>query len=491
MRTGKLLALVFASTTPLLASISPIGCAQGSPSGNGVTDDGGGSSGGNGSSGAGGGAGDGSSGTSPGTKDAAGGGSSNSDGSQGGGGPPTPDAAGPGQPDSGGSSSIDAGQGEVGAPGDSSAGADAGDGAGGGTDGGGCVSVSDFSGWATGKGPDDIGKLAVTDMETHTSDAYGGAGYALAFAWYGALKFTVTTGDHANNQTLTSAFDTWLTTQTIPDNSATAGVDQRAFGVLPLELFIETQKASYETLGIARADAQWQNIATDARYWTDDMMMITGIQVMAYRATKDSMYLDHASTEMLSYLGKLQQADGLFWHTLQSKAYWGRANGWVVCGMTELLMELPSGGEGGSTRDTIMAAYKKEIDALLPLQISGGTDDGCWRQVLDLTSAPAESSATAMFTYALVTGVRNGWLTDPKYAAAAKRGWLALVAKTATNGKLSQVCPGTGQAPAGTLASQQQFYATITLSNSGDLHGQAPLLWVANELLTSDCHGVR
>jgi rhamnogalacturonyl hydrolase YesR len=323
-------------------------------------------------------------------------------------------------------------------------------------------------------------------METHTSDTYGGAGYALAFAWYGALKFTTTTGDTANNQKLASAFDTWLTANGAPDNSATAGVDNRAFGVLPLELFIETQKASYQTLGVARADAQWTNIATDARFWSDDMFMITGLQVMAYRATQNTQYLDHASTEMTSYIGKLQQADGLWWHTQQSKAYWGRANGWALSGMTELLMELPT----GSTRDTIMAAYQKMVDGLLPLQISGGADDGSWRQVLDLASAPAESSCTAMFTYAIATGVKNGWLTDPKYSAAAKKGWLALAAKTGSNGKLSSVCPGTGQAPAGTLASQQQFYATITLA-TGDLHGQAPLLWAANELLTTDCHGVR
>jgi rhamnogalacturonyl hydrolase YesR len=349
------------------------------------------------------------------------------------------------------------------------------------------VSVSDFSGWASGKGPADIGKLAVTDMETHTNDDYGSAGYALAFAWYGALKFTVTTGDTTNNKTLTSSFDSWLSSKGAPPNAATSGVDQRAFGVLPLELFVETNKMSYETLGLARADTQWMNISTDARFWSDDMYMITGLQVMAYRATKTSTYLDHAATEMQSYLTKLQQPDGLFWHTQQSKAYWGRANGWFASGMTELLMELPN----GSARDTIMAAYKKHIDGVLPLQISGGADDGCWRQVLDLTSAPAESSCTAMFTFVLTRGVKNGWLTDPKYAAAAKRGWQALAAKTGSNGKLNQVCPGTGQAPAGSLASQQQWYATINLNNPGDLHGQAPLLWAANELLTTDCHGQR
>ena len=154
--------------------------------------------------------------------------------------------------------------------------------------------------------------------------------------------------------------------------------------------------------------------------------------------------------------------------------------------MTELLLDLPS----GSTRDTIMAGYKKFLDGVLPLQVSGGTDDGMWRQVLDLSSSPAESSCTAMITFALVNGVRNGWLTDPKYSAAARKGWLAIGNKTNSMGQLDKVCPGTGQAPAGSLSSQQQFYATITLG-SNDMHGQAPLLWSANAFLRKDCPGVR
>jgi unsaturated rhamnogalacturonyl hydrolase len=190
-------------------------------------------------------------------------------------------------------------------------------------------------------------------------------------------------------------------------------------------------------------------------------------------------------TTMLSYFSMLQQSDGLFWHTMTSKAYWGRANGWVAAGAAELLLDLPA----GSMRDQIFAGFKMLLDGLLPLQISGGADDGMWRQVLDLTSAPAESSCTAMFTFALATALKNGWISGSNYSTAARRGWLALAAKTNNQGQLSNVCPGTGAAPAGTLQSQQQFYATITL-DSNDNHGQAPLLWAASKLLETTCPGV-
>ncbi len=228
-------------------------------------------------------------------------------------------------------------------------------------------------------------------------------------------------------------------------------------------------------------------ITRDARYWADDMYMITALQVEAYRSTKDIKYINRAAVTMLSYQAALQQSSGLFWHTRDSKAHWGRANGWVAAGMAELLLDMPA----GSQRDMVMAGYKKQMDGLLPLQVSGGADDGLWRQVLDLASAPVETSCAAMFTYALTTGVRNGWLTDPKYAAAARRGWIGVATKADAMGRLSRVCPGTGAAAAGqTLAQQQQFYTSITLG-SNDMHGQAPMLWAATGFLRADCPGIR
>jgi len=208
--------------------------------------------------------------------------------------------------------------------------------------------------------------------------------------------------------------------------------------------------------------------------------------VWAYRATKTMKYLSRSALTMKAYFTALQQSDGLFWHTKQSKAYWGRANGWVASGMTELLLELPAGAD----RDAIMAGYKKQMDGLLPHQITSGTDVGAWRQVIDRTDAKPEMSCTAMFTFALATGVKNGWLTGDKYVTAAANGWKAVANRTNSSGALSQVCPGTGQANAGDLASQQQFYMNIAFP-ADDRHGQGPELWAANAFLRKDCPGLR
>jgi len=355
-----------------------------------------------------------------------------------------------------------------------------------------CPVINDFATWPSGKTPLEIGKLAVNNFKSHTGDAYGGAGYAWTFTYVGSLQFTKLTMDSATNATLISGFDRYASGGTAaPSNAANATVDDRAFGDLPLEIFIENQDERSKKLGLDRADQQWagagaDGITKDARYWADDMFMITGLQVYAYRATKDVKYLTRAAKTMIAYEAALQQADGNFWHTKQSKAYWGRANGWVAAGVSELLLDLPAGAD----RDAVMAGYKKQMDGLLPLQITSGNDAGMWRQVLDLASSNPESSCTAMFTFALITGVRNGWLTDAKYITAAKNGWTALGNKTNGSGVLDKVCPGTGQADAGTLASQQAFYANIALG-SNDQHGQAPLLWAARALLRPDCPGMR
>jgi len=368
----------------------------------------------------------------------------------------------------------------------------------GGTGTGSCPVIADFmTAWPTGKGPADIGPKAVTNFKSYlggmlpiTTNTYGGAGYALAFTWFGALRFSKFVGDTTNNTYFIQQFEPYATGSVNVDNGTSATVDSRAFGDLPLEIFQQNNDMRCKTIGLQRADMQWQNpnngITRDARYWADDMYMITVLQVEAYRVTKDPMYLTRAATTLIDYQAKLQQPDGLFWHTMTSKAYWGRANGWVAAGAAELLVDLPA----GTQRDTVMTGFKKQLDGLLPRQVSGGTDDGMWRQVLDVTTANPESSCTAMFTFALTTALKNGWISGSNYSAAARRGWIAVANKTNASGQLDRVCPGTGAAPAGTLASQQQFYTSITLG-SNDTHGQAPLLWLSHALLRSDCPGMR
>src|SRR5258707_8868253 len=147
------------------------------------------------------------------------------------------------------------------------------------------------------------------------------------------------------------------------------------------------------------------------------MFMITAVQVQAYRATGDNTYLDRAALEMSAYLDKLQQPNGLFYHAPDVPFYWGRGNGWVAAGMTELLRSLP---KNHPRRARILAGYQQMMASLLKYQ--GG--DGLWRQLIDHPEAWAETSSTGMFTFAMITGEKNGWLGRHTAGPAARKAWL-------------------------------------------------------------------
>jgi rhamnogalacturonyl hydrolase YesR len=76
------------------------------------------------------------------------------------------------------------------------------------------------------------------------------------------------------------------------------------------------------------------------------------------------------------------------------------------------------------------------LAALLKYQ----ADDGMWRQVIDDPEFRKETSSTAMFTYAMITGVKNGWLDEKIYGAAARKAWLTLVTFINDDGNLTEVC---------------------------------------------------
>jgi rhamnogalacturonyl hydrolase YesR len=252
---------------------------------------------------------------------------------------------------------------------------------------------------------------------------------------------------------------------------------------VPLEIYLQTKQQRYRTLGLSFADRQWERttadgITAEARYWIDDMYMIPALQVQAFRATGDAKYLDRAATTTVAYLDRLQQPNGLFYHAPDSPFFWGRGNGWVAAGMTELLMELPA---EHPKRARIFNGYKQMMATLLRLQ----SKEGLWRQLLDRPESWLETSGSGMFAFAMVSGVKRGWLDARAYGPAARKAWLGLVRHVQPDGRIREVCIGTGKAyrAVGSDPVQQLQYYLDRPRRSGDLHGQAPILWTATALL--------
>jgi rhamnogalacturonyl hydrolase YesR len=231
---------------------------------------------------------------------------------------------------------------------------------------------------------------------------------------------------------------------------------------------------------------QLANINTQKRFAIDDMFMITALQVQAYRVSRDVKYLNLAASTMVEYLTRLQQADGLFFHHEDFEHKWARGNGWFAAGMAELLSELP---RSHTNLAAVRTGYEKMMSGLRDYQLTSGAGAGLWNQIVDSDDSRnwAETSGSAMFTYALVTGVRAGWLDPNTYGPLARAGWLALVAKLDTQGRLRDVSdwaykPESHQGGP-TYAGDEENYYFDRPKLTGDNHGQAPVLWSAAALL--------
>jgi rhamnogalacturonyl hydrolase YesR len=336
--------------------------------------------------------------------------------------------------------------------------------------------------WPNQCDPKVVGKrlaMNLIDRKEYYLGKTGGLQYPEVCTAYGAMRFAGTTQDKGLLDKLVKRYES------IKDPSATVqdgkkltregtNVDTSVFGALPLEIYIQTGDKAYLPIGLKSADHQWENpredgLTTQTRFWIDDMFMITGLQVQAYRATKDAKYLDRAAREMVAYLDKLQQPNGLFYHGEGSDHYWGRGDGWVAVGMAEILSSMPS---DHPQRARIVEGYKKMMDALVKNQAT----DGAWRQLIDQPDSWPESSCTGMFTFAMAMGVKNGWLQSQEYKTAARKGWLAVCGFVDNDANVRDVCVGTNKNP------DKQFYLDRP-RKTGDLHGQAAAIWAAWAML--------
>jgi len=353
------------------------------------------------------------------------------------------------------------------------------------------ASGGDIGPWPPGTSPQEIGRRVA---EHYVASPYGNFGrstppksitYPETCTWYGALTFARLSGDTALQMKLIRRFEPLLDERKdlipVPDH-----VDLTVFAVVPLELYIQTRDQRYLDVGKEMAEKQWgepfgpraneesweyykKGLSWQTRMWIDDMFMITAAQAQAYCATGDRTYIDRAAKEMVVYLDELQQPNGLFYHAPDVPFFWGRGNGWVAAGMSELLRSLP---EDSPDRTRIMEGYKTMMASLLKYQ----GEDGMWRQLIDHPESWQETSCTGMFTFAIITGVKNGWLDESTYGPAARKGWLGLIKYIDQNADIHEVCEGTNK------KNDFQYYLDRK-RNVGDFHGQAPILWCASALL--------
>ncbi|MBK8303719.1 MAG: glycoside hydrolase family 88 protein [Chloracidobacterium sp.] len=108
--------------------------------------------------------------------------------------------------------------------------------------------------------------------------------------------------------------------------------------------------------------------------------------------------------------------------TGMSPHVWGRAMGWYAMALVDTLEHFPA---GHPRRAELIAILNREAAAITKYQ---DAKSGVWWDIIDLGGREKnylESSASAMFVYALTRGVREGYLPE-KYLKTATRGWAGI-----------------------------------------------------------------
>lgn len=202
---------------------------------------------------------------------------------------------------------------------------------------------------------------------------------------------------------------------------------------------------------------------------SDSVFMGTAIVARAGRLTGESKYFDMAVRHQ-AFMEKLDlRADGLYRHSPLTDAAWGRGNAFPALGLALTLSDLPKDHPGFAR---VLMAYQKLMLALANYQDPGGM----WHEVIDEPASYAETSATSMIAFAMLRGIRNGWLDEAAYRPRVERAWRGMLSRVGSDGKMLDVCESTNK------QKSLKDYLQRAASSDVDPRGGAMALLFATEM---------
>lgn len=266
---------------------------------------------------------------------------------------------------------------------------------------------------------------------------------------------------------------------TLDDAGAIAGAWMRAAmadSTLNIQPYIEQYWKVVEESPVHLADG---TIARNRPHynaiWLDDMFMALPSMAVRSKYANQPEKLDEAARIASGFFKRMWMPEKqIFRHgyledaSHQPSMAWGRANGWAILTMSQLLDYLPENHPG---RKEILDIYRKHAAGLAELQ----GIDGFWHQLLDRPETYEETSATAIFAYALAHGVNEGWLEASTFGPVAQLAWEAVSSKINERGEVEGVCVGTG------MGFDPAFYAYRPVSVKA-AHGYGPAIWAGAEV---------
>jgi len=211
--------------------------------------------------------------------------------------------------------------------------------------------------------------------------------------------------------------------------------------------------------------------------WLDDLFMSVPALAQMGKLTGDKKFYDDAVRQVLQFSRRMfNKEKGLYMHgwvqgmDFHPQFHWGRANGWAVMTMVELLDVLPKTHPG---YNAVLAQLHAHINGLSRYQ--DGT--GFWHQLLDRNDTYLETSATAIYAYAIARAINKGFIDKRAFSPVAILAWNAVATKVNDKGQVEGTCVGTG------MGFDPAFYYYRPV-NVYAAHGYGPVLLAGAEVLT-------
>jgi rhamnogalacturonyl hydrolase YesR len=204
---------------------------------------------------------------------------------------------------------------------------------------------------------------------------------------------------------------------------------------------------------------------------SDSVFMDFSILAKAGQITGEKKYFDMAARH-LAFMQKLvHRPDGLFRHSPLTDAAWGRGNAFPALGFALALSDFST---NHPAFNDILQTYQRYMATLAKYQ----DEDGLWRQVVDHPGAYPEFTGTAMIGFAMLRGIRNGWLDEATYRPIVDKAWRAVLTRSGSDGVFMDVSESTNKQP----SLQDYLHRAAILDR--DPRAGAMALMFATEMIT-------
>jgi unsaturated rhamnogalacturonyl hydrolase len=338
-----------------------------------------------------------------------------------------------------------------------------------------------------------------------TAESLKGWGYAKSLYLYGQYLVYLRTRDKRYLDHIQAWIDLHIDDKGTINRPINA-LDYMLPGNLCLILYKETKQPKYkgcadnirkvfDTYPRTKDGGFWHadTKSREWQLWADGVFMSLPFLVRYGKMFGDGKYTNaEAVKQLLIYYKHLNDPNtGLLWHaydesgqqswanptTHTSAEHWARAIGWYAMTLINVLDVIP---KNQPDRDELIKILNQLATAFEKYQ---DKNTGIWYQVVDKGNVPGnwlETSSSSMYTYAMWTGAKRGYLPK-RFSDVALKGYSGVLTQISIDKdgmtNLTNICEGTN------VADINYYFARKR--NTNDFHGIGAFLIMNEELRTA------